>query len=103
MSPRESSIFLPSNYTPLQRILLTANGNVQRILSSFYNSPVVVHIKYNRKIENGINEVGVTYDRQVELKCMHRVIICRFILFLFFRSVATPSQLLKSRIQCISI
>lgn len=36
-------------FTPLQRILLTANGNVQRILSSYYNSTVSVEILRNDK------------------------------------------------------
>ncbi|KAI8847336.1 hypothetical protein BC829DRAFT_477322 [Chytridium lagenaria] len=47
MSSRETAITLPNEFSPLERILLTANGNVQRILSAYYNSPVSVSIKYN--------------------------------------------------------
>ena len=33
MSYKETLILFPDEFTPLERILLTANGNVQRILS----------------------------------------------------------------------
>mmetsp|Transcript_21616 Transcript_21616/g.46881 ORF Transcript_21616/g.46881 Transcript_21616/m.46881 type:complete len:327 (-) Transcript_21616:1297-2277(-) len=32
------------NFTPMERIALTANGNLQRIFSSFYDAPVHVHV-----------------------------------------------------------
>eukprot|EP00592_Proboscia_alata_P030242 CAMPEP_0194439144 /NCGR_PEP_ID=MMETSP0176-20130528/108842_1 /TAXON_ID=216777 /ORGANISM="Proboscia alata, Strain PI-D3" /LENGTH=399 /DNA_ID=CAMNT_0039262049 /DNA_START=237 /DNA_END=1436 /DNA_ORIENTATION=- len=35
--------------SPLDRIALTANGNLQRIFSSFYDSPVHVHLIYCNK------------------------------------------------------
>lgn len=35
--------YLP-NFTPLERVALTAVGNLQRIMSSFYNCPVTVGI-----------------------------------------------------------
>lgn len=39
-----------SNLTPLDRIALTANGNLQRIFSSYYDAPVHVHVdKCERK------------------------------------------------------
>lgn len=34
----------PLDFTPLQRILLTANGNVQRILSSYYHKSIRVEV-----------------------------------------------------------
>ncbi|KAJ3229951.1 hypothetical protein HDU81_004908 [Chytriomyces hyalinus] len=49
MSLRETSISLPKEFSPLERILLTANGNVQRILSAFYNMPITVKILKNEK------------------------------------------------------
>ncbi|TPX69369.1 hypothetical protein CcCBS67573_g06874 [Chytriomyces confervae] len=70
MSLRETSISLPKEFSPLERILLTANGNVQRILrfpfeksfiptlpnnlnslshSAFYNLPITVKILKNEK------------------------------------------------------
>ena len=32
------------SFTPMERIALTANGNLQRIFSSYYDSPVHVHV-----------------------------------------------------------
>jgi hypothetical protein len=32
MNAFETSIVLPGNYTPMERVVLTANGNLQRIL-----------------------------------------------------------------------
>jgi hypothetical protein len=48
-------------FTPMERILLTANGNVQRIVSSFYNTDVHVHVISNMK-----NSFG-GYDRQISM------------------------------------
>ncbi|KAL7473111.1 hypothetical protein ACHAXS_013500 [Conticribra weissflogii] len=36
--------FPGSNFTPLERIAVTANGNLQRIFSSYYDAPVHVHV-----------------------------------------------------------
>lgn len=52
--------FLP-NFTPNERIALTATGNLQRIISSYYNSPVSVRCIRNVEVGDGI------YDREVEL------------------------------------
>jgi len=49
------------DFSPLQRIILTANGNLQRLVSSYHNSPVHVKKKYNIKTAPG------KYDRQVSL------------------------------------
>ena len=34
------------NFTPMERIALTSNGNLQRIFSSYYDAPVHVHIDF---------------------------------------------------------
>ena len=38
--------FQGCNFTPMERIALTANGNLQRIFSSFYDAPVHVHVDF---------------------------------------------------------
>lgn len=48
-------------FTPLQRVVLLANGNLQRLVSSFYNAPVSVHTRYNTRVEDGL------YEREVDL------------------------------------
>ena len=51
-------------FTPAQRIALSANGNLQRLVSSYYNSPVFVAQVYNRPAASGARGA---YDRQVTL------------------------------------
>ena len=58
---------LPKIFTSLERIVLLANGNLQRIVSAFYNAEVSVRIKKNERIGRG------TYDREVDLICFDRV------------------------------
>lgn len=36
MSAFETSVVLPGNYTAMERVILTANGNLQRILRCVY-------------------------------------------------------------------
>ncbi|ORX66486.1 ATP12-domain-containing protein [Linderina pennispora] len=57
MSQRETSCMLPAIFkNPVQRIMLMANGNLQRVLSAYYNLPVSVEeqrtlpIRYCRTI-----------------------------------------------------
>ncbi|KAI8611003.1 hypothetical protein BC830DRAFT_1069248 [Chytriomyces sp. MP71] len=76
MSLRETSIKLPDGFSPLERILLTANGNVQRILSAFYNNPVRVKIINNDRkpvsppVPHGTDSpILAEFDREVQLVC----------------------------------
>mmetsp|Transcript_25736 Transcript_25736/g.49032 ORF Transcript_25736/g.49032 Transcript_25736/m.49032 type:complete len:365 (+) Transcript_25736:135-1229(+) len=60
--------FAGCNFTPLERIALTANGNLQRIFSSYYDAPVHVHVDYcgRRKTSTGdesnIPQIGFDVD-----------------------------------------
>lgn len=55
-------------FTALERILLTANGNVQRILSAYYNSKVTVVVHKNQEVSERRSDVTV-FDRVVDLDC----------------------------------
>ena len=51
MGGRETDVLLNSNsgtssdnFTPIERIILTANGNLQRIMSAYYGSKVTVEV-----------------------------------------------------------
>eukprot|EP00126_Sphaerothecum_destruens_P003834 Sdes_comp17625_c0_seq2m6890 len=68
MGVREMGFKLPAGFKPLERVLLTANGNFQRIVSSYYNEPVFLDIVYNRKREDSPPDCPV-YDRQITLTC----------------------------------
>jgi len=52
---------LPPGFTAAQRMLLTANGNVERILSSYYSRPVSLLVVLNHR------RASATFDRQVTL------------------------------------
>ncbi|KAJ1536404.1 hypothetical protein HK405_015250, partial [Cladochytrium tenue] len=70
MSARETSIVLPPEFGPMERVLLTANGNVQRILSAFYNSPVTVEVLRNDLVPESQRSHPLAlaeYDREVQL------------------------------------
>jgi len=41
--------YLPT-FTPMERIAITATGNLQRIFSSYYNSPVTVSCIRNEEV-----------------------------------------------------
>ena len=45
---------LSSAFTPLQRIVLTANGNLQRILSAYHNRAVTVTVLRNERVKIGL-------------------------------------------------
>lgn len=61
MSPHMTGVTLPNGFSPLQRLLLTANGNVERIVSSFYYEPLTVLVNLNHK------RSPCVYDRQVTM------------------------------------
>lgn len=58
---------LDNTYEPLERIILLANGNLQRIISAYYNAKVTVVIKKNVRVSEGV------YDRIVDLVCYGKV------------------------------
>eukprot|EP01135_Chromosphaera_perkinsii_P006528 Nk52_evm1s538 gene=Nk52_evmTU1s538 len=73
MGARQTGYALPECFTPLERIVLTANGNLQRVISAYYNSAVSVDIVYNRRVKEttggGDKGLPAVYERQVTLHC----------------------------------
>lgn len=61
MSKKETNISVVGEFTPLERIVITANGNLQRILSAYYGAPISVVIKKCEK------KSDYKYDREVDL------------------------------------
>jgi hypothetical protein len=68
------------NLSPLDRIALTANGNLQRIFSSFYDAPVHVHVNHCVKRASGFPVEGsekdlenAVWDRVVHLAVFDQV------------------------------
>ena len=65
----ETHVMLGGSFTPMERVVLTANGNLQRIMSAYYGSPVTVQVKKCQKVENS----SMLYDREVDLVSSGRV------------------------------
>ena len=65
MSPTVTGMELPDGFTPAQRLLLTANGNVERVVSSFYAEPVTTYVISHHKRAGAAT--GAVYDRQVAM------------------------------------
>ncbi|KAJ3292995.1 Transgelin-3 [Borealophlyctis nickersoniae] len=76
MSSKETTVILPPGFSPLERILLMANGNIQRILSAYYNSTVTVDIAHNNRVEEESDETTTVFSREVTLSSVHQV-CCR--------------------------
>ena len=65
----ETSVVIPLSFSPLERIILTANGNLQRILSAYYGSTISVVIKKCERVD------FARYDREVDI-LMGSQLIC---------------------------
>ncbi|KAJ1962189.1 hypothetical protein GGI12_002799 [Dipsacomyces acuminosporus] len=79
MSQRETSCMLPAIFkNPVQRIMLMANGNLQRVLSAYYNLPVSVEVLFNEP-ENPkrLSErlLPIRYRRHINLVC-NKIVVC---------------------------
>lgn len=55
------------SFSPIERIILTANGNLQRIMSAYYGAPVYVHVLKSNLIAN------MLYEREVDLTVFDKV------------------------------
>ncbi|KAJ1729611.1 hypothetical protein LPJ61_003437 [Coemansia biformis] len=79
MSQRETSCMLPAVFkNPVQRIMLMANGNLQRVLSAYYNLPVSIEVLYNAPETPWSpkeSRLPLRYCRRINLVC-NRTIVC---------------------------
>ncbi|KAI9140547.1 hypothetical protein BKA69DRAFT_1079537 [Paraphysoderma sedebokerense] len=72
VSPTSTSVYFDHdscNFTGLERILLSANGNVQRILSAYFNAPVNITL-----LQNQYNKSTNSIERKMKLECLGRTI-----------------------------
>ena len=65
----ETDVSISSEFTNIERMILTANGNLQRIMSAYYGSPIKVEVIKSEPISRSTTKEGVmvTYDREVDL------------------------------------
>ncbi len=92
---------LPETFSPMQRILLTANGNVQRILSAFYNDTVTVRVLFNN--ERGDLPDEHLFERKVEIICRERVSLNISLFWWFNYLYCRYAALLQVKLQSIQI
>ena len=65
----ETDVSISPEFTNIERMILTANGNLQRIMSAYYGSPIKVEVIKSEPISRSTTKEGVmvTYDREVDL------------------------------------
>lgn len=68
----ETHVVVDGTFTPLERVVLTANGNLQRIMSAYYGAPVTVKVRRCDRVGDGKFGFGL-YDREVDLVADGRV------------------------------
>ncbi|KAG2369237.1 hypothetical protein BDR07DRAFT_1389077 [Suillus spraguei] len=61
---------IPEDTTGLERIMLAAQGDLQRLMSSFFSRPIFIELAY----ANGSPRHPVTQSRQVHLVCASRIV-----------------------------
>ncbi|KAL0137938.1 hypothetical protein V8B55DRAFT_1533407 [Mucor lusitanicus] len=62
LSSKNVFLRLPDSFSPLERMLLQATGNLQRIMSAYYNVPSHVKILKNNTVPNS---EYMQYDRKI--------------------------------------
>ncbi|KAF9243138.1 hypothetical protein BU15DRAFT_86543 [Melanogaster broomeanus] len=68
---------IPEDTTGLERIMLVAQGDLQRLLSTFFARPIVVQCIYanaSPRLRPASPENLITQSRQVHLLCANRVV-----------------------------
>ncbi|KAF9976404.1 hypothetical protein BGZ65_007851 [Modicella reniformis] len=79
MSKRETTLTLPDGFTGLERIILTANGNLQRLISAYFNATVSVTILNNTQLpttaaSNNDPSTIAQFQREVNLICNNKIV-----------------------------
>ena len=67
IEPRQTEILLSGPFSPLERVVISADGNLQRIMSAYYNAPIQVEILNCEEIEES------QFQRTVELSVLKEV------------------------------
>ncbi|KAG0318442.1 hypothetical protein BGZ99_005686 [Dissophora globulifera] len=77
MSNRETTLTMPDGFTGIERIMLTGNGNLQRLISAYFNKTVSVEILKNIQVPRTADEdpaVIVHFQREVNLLCSNKIV-----------------------------
>ncbi|KAF8923635.1 hypothetical protein BGZ52_009405, partial [Haplosporangium bisporale] len=74
---RDTTLTLPDGFSGFERMLLTANGNLQRLISAYFNMTVSVQILENTQVELTADEdptVFARFQREVNLICNKKIV-----------------------------
>ncbi|KAF9419183.1 hypothetical protein BGZ94_009499 [Podila epigama] len=77
MSKRDTTLTLPDGFSGFERMLLTANGNLQRLISAYFNKTVSVEILENTQVPLQADEdpaVLARFQREVNLICNGKIV-----------------------------
>ncbi|KAF9392388.1 hypothetical protein CPB97_002079 [Podila verticillata] len=77
LSKRDTTLTLPDGFSGFERMLLTANGNLQRLISAYFNMTVSVQILENTQAELTPDEdptVFARFQREVNLICNKKIV-----------------------------
>ncbi|KAF9570001.1 hypothetical protein EC968_002360 [Mortierella alpina] len=84
MSKRDTTLVLPDGFSGSERILLTANGNLQRLISAYFNKTVTVTILENTQVpltaaddaddDDKDPAVIARFQREVNLLCNNKIV-----------------------------
>lgn len=64
VSSKNVFLKLPEAFSPFERMILQANGNLQRILSAYYNVPSQVEIIRNDVVQNTKSQ-HIQFERKI--------------------------------------
>ncbi|KAI8330060.1 hypothetical protein BC941DRAFT_518341 [Chlamydoabsidia padenii] len=67
LSSKNVFVRLPESFTPLERMILQASGNLQRLISAYYNIPSRVEILNNTVVTNNQHVPHMQYDRKARI------------------------------------
>ena len=93
----ETDISISSEFTNVERMILTANGNLQRIMSAYYGSPIRVEVLKSDPVDcdDVENDAIVTYDREVNL-CVNGKQFCNAVTKVRSCTYMTPYYLVRN-------
>ncbi|KAG9320242.1 hypothetical protein KVV02_002932 [Mortierella alpina] len=77
MSKRDTTLVLPDGFSGSERILLTANGNLQRLISAYFNKTVTVTILENNQVPLTPDDdpaVIARFQREVNVLCNNKIV-----------------------------
>ena len=65
VSSKNVFLRLPDGFSPLERMILQSNGNLQRIMSAYFNVPSHIKIIRNNEVPSKENTSHMQFERKI--------------------------------------